>query len=151
MGTTAFQDLMDHNHCFGCGPRNEQGLRIKSHWSDDGDESVCTWTAEPYHCAGSPEVVNGGVIAALVDCHAVCTAVADAYRLAGREIGTEPSFGFVTASINVQYRRPAPTGEPLTVRARVVERAGRRTTLACSLEAQGRECARAEVVAVRPA
>jgi acyl-coenzyme A thioesterase PaaI-like protein len=151
MGAVAFQDLMFHNHCWGCGPNNEHGLKIKSYWSDDGEESVCRWMAEPYQCAGSPEVLNGGVIAALVDCHAVCTATADAYRLAGREIGTEPSLGFVTASINVVYRRPTPVGEPVTVWARVVERSERRTTLACRLESQGRGCARAEVVAAQQA
>jgi acyl-coenzyme A thioesterase PaaI-like protein len=150
MGAVAFQDLMVHNQCWGCGPNNEHGLRVKSRWSDDGEESVCRWAAEPYLCAGSPEVLNGGVIAALLDCHAVCTAAADAYRLAGREIGTEPRLGYVTASINVQYRRPTPIAEPVTVWARVVERSGRRTTLACRLESQGRECVRAEVVAVRP-
>jgi acyl-coenzyme A thioesterase PaaI-like protein len=150
MGAVAFQDLMVHNQCWGCGPSNEHGLRVKSRWSDDGEESVCRWAAEPHLCAGSPEVLNGGVIAALLDCHAVCTAAADAYRLAGREIGTEPRLGYVTASINVQYRRPTPVAEPVTVWARVVERSGRRTTLACRLESHGRECARAEVVAVRP-
>jgi acyl-coenzyme A thioesterase PaaI-like protein len=151
MATVAFQDFMLANQCWGCGPNNEHGLKIKSHWSNDGQESVCTWTAEPYLCAGSSEVLNGGVIAALFDCHAVCTAASDAYRMAGREIGTEPSLGYVTASISVQYRRPTPIGAPVTVWARVVERSGRRTTLTCRLESQGRECARAEVVAVRPA
>jgi len=78
-------------------------------------------------------------------------AVEDARRLAGERhlFFEEPRLGYVTASINVQYRRPTPIAEPVTVWARVVERSGRRTTLACRLESQGRECVRAEVVAVR--
>ena len=28
MNAPALQDLIAHNHCFGCGPGNERGLRI---------------------------------------------------------------------------------------------------------------------------
>ncbi len=32
---TALQDLISHNHCYGCGPDNPDGLQIKSYW--DGE------------------------------------------------------------------------------------------------------------------
>ena len=38
MTAIAFQDLIPDNHCFGCGPKNENGLRIKSYWK--GDEAI---------------------------------------------------------------------------------------------------------------
>ncbi len=40
--------------CFGCGPANEDGLRLESF--PDGDEVVARWSASPIHRAG-PEVV----------------------------------------------------------------------------------------------
>jgi acyl-coenzyme A thioesterase PaaI-like protein len=142
---------MPRNHCWGCGPHNPHGLQLKSRWADGvpGDEAICTFTPQAHHCAGSPEVVNGGVIAAVLDCHAVCTAMADAYERDGRALGSEPDIWYVTASLRVDYRRPAPVGEAMTVRARIVDRTERRTTVACRLEAAGVECATGEVVAVR--
>jgi acyl-coenzyme A thioesterase PaaI-like protein len=146
---TAFQDLMAHNHCFGCGPHNPQGLHLKSHWVVPGEEAVCTFTPQPFHCAGSPDVMNGGVIAAVLDCHTVCTATADAYLREGRAIGDEPEIWYVTASLTVDYRRPTPIGEAVTAVARIVDRSERRTTLEGRLGARGEVCATARVVAVR--
>ena len=36
-----------HNACFGCGPANPDGLRLKS--IVQGDEVVCTWQPSPIH------------------------------------------------------------------------------------------------------
>ena len=52
--------------CFGCGPRNEQGLRIKSFL--EGDEVVAYWMPQAHHQAW-PGILNGGIIGALLDCH----------------------------------------------------------------------------------
>src|SRR5438045_9362567 len=60
-----------HNRCFGCGPANDQGLRIKSRV--EGDEVVCDWTPERHHEAFAG-VVNGGIIGTLFDCHSNWTA-----------------------------------------------------------------------------
>ena len=37
--------------CFGCGPKNERGLRIRSYVV--GDEVLCTWQPESHHQAFS--------------------------------------------------------------------------------------------------
>ncbi|MDD3718510.1 MAG: PaaI family thioesterase [Actinomycetota bacterium] len=132
--------------CWGCGDRNEHGLRIKSYW--DGDESVCEWRAEPHHIA-FPGYLNGGIIATIIDCHSVNTANAAVYRDEGREPGTEPLVFYVTGSIYVEYLRPTPLDKPVTLRARIKEKGERKTVVACSLYSDGVECARAETVAVR--
>ena len=36
-----------NNRCFGCGPANEKGLRIRSFV--EGDELVCDWTPAEHH------------------------------------------------------------------------------------------------------
>src|SRR5919205_3165548 len=123
MTTRAIQDAIPGNHCWGCGPLNPRGLHVKSFW--EGDESVCRFEPAPEHMAGPTHVVNGGIIAAVVDCHSVCTAIADAYRAAGRELGSDPLLWFATASLAIDYLAPAPIAHPLELRARVTE-VGRR-------------------------
>jgi acyl-CoA thioesterase FadM len=93
-------------------------------------------------------VVNGGIIAAVIDCHTICTAIADAYRAAGLPLGSEPLRWAVTASLKIDYLAPTPIGEPMELRARVREVKGRKRVVECTLRSGGRECARAEVVAV---
>src|SRR5512133_3075936 len=47
-----------HNRCFGCGPSNPKGLRIKSFV--EGEEVVCAWHPEEHHEA-FPGMLNGGI------------------------------------------------------------------------------------------
>ena len=112
MEQKAFQDFYDDevSYCYGCGRLNEQGLQIKSYW--DGDEAVCHFKPKPYYTA-IPRYVYGGLIASLIDCHSTGTASAAAYRQAGREMGTEPSYRYVTASLRVDYLKPTPINEIL--------------------------------------
>ena len=147
MDQYAFQDHIAEKHCWGCGILNERGLQIKSTWS--GDEAVCTWQPMDYHLAGPTHVLNGGIIATIIDCHSICTAIAAAHRAEGRAMNTEPSIWYATASLQVTYLKPTPIHEPVVLRARVKEMKGEKTIVTCSLFAMEEECARGEVVAVR--
>ncbi len=146
MEQRSFQELIEENFCWGCGV-NEPGFHIRSHWS--GDESVCTWQPKEYHMAGPRHILNGGIIATIIDCHCICTAVAAAYKEEGREINTRPDIWYATASLQISYLKPALIKEPVVLRAKVKEMKGKKTILTCSLFSRGEECARAEVVAVR--
>jgi acyl-coenzyme A thioesterase PaaI-like protein len=143
----AFQDEIAEKHCWGCGILNEHGLHIRSYWS--GDEAICTWQPGDHHMAGPRHVLNGGIIATIIDCHSICTAIAAAYRAEGRSMNTEPAIWCATASLQVTYLRPTPIHEPVVLRARVKETRKRRIIVTCSLFAKEEECARGEVVAVR--
>src|SRR5215471_20575260 len=81
-------DIGIDNLCYGCGPENPEGLKIKSYW--DGDETVCTFMPRPSFMAGPRHVLNGGIIATVIDCHCICTAVAAVYKSEGRPIGSDP-------------------------------------------------------------
>ena len=131
--------------CFGCGPANARGLRIKSFI--EGDEVVATWQPESHHEA-FPGVLNGGIIGTLLDCHANWTAAEHLMRATGAD--RPPST--VTADLAVRYLRPTPTDAPVTLRAHVISSDDRRATVAATLEAGGRETATAEAtfVAVGP-
>ncbi len=144
----AFQDFYpaDLSHCYGCGSANAHGHQLKSYW--DGEESVAVFHPQPYHTA-IPGYVYGGLIASIIDCHGTGTAAAAAYRAEGREMGTEPPFRFVTASLHVDYLRPTPLGPPLFMRGRVKEIKGRKVVVEATVSAEGQICARGEVVAVQ--
>jgi len=147
-GEKAFQDYYpDHfAQCYGCGRLNERGLHVRSFW--DGDEAVCTFEPKPYHTA-IPGYVYGGLLASLIDCHGTGTASAAAYRAAGREMGSDPPFRFVTASLHVDFLLPTPIGVPLELRARVKEIKGRKVVVTATIAARGATCVRGEVVAVQ--
>ena len=143
----AFQDAFSENHCWGCGPLNSHSLQIKSYWS--GDEAICTWQPQPYHTSGPQHILNGGIIAVLMDCHCVNTAVAAAYRAEGRALASTPLLYYATASLQVTYLRPTPIAVPVVVRAQITGMTERKTLLVCSLFSGDNECARGELVAVR--
>lgn len=113
--------------CFGCGPANEQGLKIRS--SVEGDSVVARWTPRPYHNAFD-EILNGGIISTILDCHSNWTA---AYSLM-LKAGSKAPPPTVTASILVEFLRPTPM-EALFMVARAKEIAGRKVVVESSLKA----------------
>ena len=133
-----------HNACFGCGPANEKGLRLRSRVEDG--QVVADWTPEPHHEA-FPGVLNGGIIGALLDCHGNWTAT---YHLMQRAQAQSPPCT-VTAEFAVQLHRPTPSASPVHLRARVLESKDDRATVEATLESGGRICAtcRGTFVAVK--
>lgn len=143
----ALQDLYpdDFSHCYGCGRLNSAGLHVKSEWKDG--ESVARFTPAPHHMA-LPGYVYGGLLASLVDCHAMATAAAASMTAAGQTPGADPTPRFVTASLQVDYLRPTPLGPELVLRARPVERTERKVIVEMSVFAGDAECVKGRVVAV---
>lgn len=133
------------NACFGCGPANAQGLRLKSHVS--GEELVASFTPEPHHQA-FPGIVNGGIIGALLDCHSNWTAAYTLMKAAG--LDAPPCT--VTADFHVKLRAPTPLAGPLSLRARPVQTSADRCTVDAELSAGGKVTAtcRGTFVAVKP-
>ena len=136
----------DYAHCYGCGRLNEHGLHVKSTW--EGDEVVARFQPKPYHVA-VPGFVYGGLLASLVDCHAMATAAATAERTAGLGIGEREAPRYVTGSLHVDYLKPTPLGPELELRARVRDSSERMATVEVAVWAQGTVTARGQVVAVR--
>ena len=118
------------NECFGCGPANAKGLRIRSLL--DGDGLICEWTPEPYHLA-FPGVLNGGICGALLDCHSNWTAAIHLMKAGGL---TVPPCT-VTSEFAVKLKRPTPL-ELLRLRAHVIAADGDRATVEATIEAGGK-------------
>jgi acyl-coenzyme A thioesterase PaaI-like protein len=120
--------------CFGCGPANAQGLRIRSF--AEGEEVVATWTAEPHHEA-FPGMLNGGIVGALLDCHSNWTAAFHLMRNAGED---RPPCT-VTAEFTVKLLRPTRSDLPVLLRAHVVESNADRVTVEATMESGGKQTA----------
>jgi acyl-coenzyme A thioesterase PaaI-like protein len=145
----ALQDAWPSATCYGCGPANDEGLRIKSYWSEDGSEVVCTFYPEPKHNAGFPNVMYGGLVASLIDCHSIWTAIAHTYRAEGREHGSAPAISYVTGSLTVRYLQPTVLDKPVVLRAHVTELHARKAVVHCDLYSGESKTAEGDVLAVR--
>ncbi|EPX63401.1 thioesterase family protein [Cystobacter fuscus DSM 2262] len=133
-----------HLACFGCGPANSQGLRIRS--IVEGERVVADWTPAEHHQA-FPGVVSGGIIGALLDCH--CNWTAAHTLMKERGLDTPPCT--VTAEYSIQLKRPTPLG-PLRLEAGPVSQEGDKVVVEGTLTAGGKVCAtcRGTFVAVKP-
>lgn len=131
--------------CFGCGPANAQGLRIRSF--EEGDAVVARWRAQKHHEAFSG-VVNGGIVGALLDCHSNWAATTALMRQSGA--ATPPCT--VTADFHVTLLAPTPTGKEVELWAKAVEVRGHKVLVEAKLTADGVLCAtcRGTFVAVKP-
>jgi uncharacterized protein (TIGR00369 family) len=98
----------DHG-CFGCGVQNDVGLQLAFYRSDEG--VVATFSPRPEH-EGYTRMTHGGIVSTMLD-EAMSWAVIDSGRLA------------VTARMSVDFRKPVPSGEPVTVVGTVTRDRGR--------------------------
>jgi acyl-coenzyme A thioesterase PaaI-like protein len=131
--------------CFGCGPSNEKGLKIRS--IVEGEKVIADWKPQPHHEA-FPGVLNGGIIGALLDCHSNWTA---AWHLMTKT-GADAPPCTVTADYSIRLLRPTPTDQIVHLSAHVVESKEDRAVIEAELVANGKVCAtcRGTFVAVKP-
>jgi len=127
--------------CFGCGPANDRGLRLKSYPADDG--TVATFTPWAEHDNGLG-YLNGGIICTVLDCHSATPMLLEAERLG--LITADLLLPYVTAGLDVRYLRPTPLAGPSELRARVVSVSDAEMTVEAELINDGKT--RAAAVAV---
>jgi acyl-coenzyme A thioesterase PaaI-like protein len=133
------------NACFGCGPANALGLRVRSF--ADGERVVAEWQPARQHEA-FPGVLCGGIIGTLLDCHCNWTA---AWHLMTRA-GLDHPPCTVTADYAIVLKRPTPTDAAVRLEARVDSSSEDRAVIVGELIAGGKVCAtcRGSFVAVKP-
>ncbi len=119
--------------CFGCGPANPDGLHIRS--VVQRGEVVADWEPRAYHHAFD-EILNGGIIATLLDCHSNWTAA----EFLMREMGLKSPPPTVTSELQVKFLQPTQIG-PVHLSARAVERHEGRAIVEAELAAKGRRTA----------
>ena len=131
--------------CFGCGPANEKGLRIKTFM--EGDEYVVRFQPKPEHQAFEG-VINGGIIGSVFDCHCNWSAAHTIFQ-------ANPEKGFpstVTAEYKIKLKRPTPFNTELVFKAKVIALDGPKATVTGKLIANDKVTALCEgvFVAVEP-
>lgn len=129
---TPLQDrYAPNNRCFGCGPANDRGLRLKSFVQ--GDTYVADFTPEDHHQAFGG-VLNGGICGAILDCHSNWAA---AHHLMIAK-GAEAPPCTVTAEFHVKLKRPTPMDGAVHLTARVVESDADRAVIEAEIVAGGK-------------
>lgn len=142
----ALQDrFAPDNQCFGCGPKNTQGLKIKSYV--EGDVVVAQFQPKPHHQAFD-NVLSGGICGCLLDCHSNWCA---AYAIMQERQEDSPPCT-VTARYAVELLQPTPMNTSLTLYARVRLVTQKKAEIMAELMAHGVCTARCEglFVAVSP-
>ncbi len=99
--------------CFGCGPANAKGLRLRSFEAADGAVHA-EFRPWPEHDNGLG-FLNGGIIATVLDCHSAAMMIITADQRGQVADGILP---YVTAGLDVSYLRPSPLHEAVELRAR---------------------------------
>ncbi len=99
------------NHCFGCGPENPHGLRLKFSVAEDLTV-VCDAIATEFY-EGPPGYLHGGIIATLLD---------EAMSKANRARGVTA----MTRHMSVDYLRPVPSNTPIRILGHVTRSEGRK-------------------------
>ena len=121
--------------CFGCGPSNENGLKIDSFRIEGGLRTEFKTSLE--HQA-FPGIINGGIIGTLLDCHGNWTA---AIAIMDKREEEKPSCT-VTANYSVKLLRPTPINELLIITSKIEELMEDRASISMELFAGGKLCAK---------
>ncbi|MFM9108546.1 MAG: PaaI family thioesterase [Chloroflexota bacterium] len=93
----------DHN-CFGCGPANQCGLRLRFERAGDGVRALFVPRPQDEGFAG---IVHGGILSAMLDEAMAWATYADGVWA-------------MTARMAVRFRKPVPVGAELEISGRVV-------------------------------
>jgi acyl-coenzyme A thioesterase PaaI-like protein len=113
-----------HAQCLGCGAENPHGHHLVV--TPDGQDAVAaTHTFDARH-VGAPGIAHGGAVATVFD---------DLYGFLLYSIGQLA----VTRKLEVEYLSPVLLGVKYTLRARLVERIGRKIHMAATLEDANRD------------
>jgi len=124
-------DVREDGYCFVCGPQNPIGLKAVF-VLDRQARSACSELILPREFQGWENVVHGGMLSTLLD---------EAAIYACRTLGER----FVTAELQVRFRKPVQVGAPLRVEAFVVGQKRKVLEVTSRLMQGGEMCAEAAV------
>lgn len=136
-------------HCWGCGANNEAGLHLKTYPNEEGDKCIAIITPEDIYTGGVPNNLFGGMIAVLFDCHGTASAAWFAHKNKGLDLTEDTVIGrFITARLEVDFRKPLPINEEITITSSVEEIGERKVIVNMEMEAAGVVRAQARIIAV---
>lgn len=137
-------------HCWGCGPQNQDGLHLKSFPNADGSECLCHFTPERQYTGGVPTNLYGGLISMIFDCHGTASAAWFNHHNNGLTLDENTVITrYITGRLEIDFISPVPMEKEITVRARAEEIGDRKITVTMIMEVGGKIHAKAKMIAVR--
>ena len=149
--TIAIQDRYGERfqHCWGCGPKNDLGLHLKTYPSIDGKSCISRIKLENAYTGGVPSNVFGGMIATIFDCHGTTSAAWFAHHQKGLELTKSTVIGrFITARLEIDYLSPSPIEDEIVVTSTLEELGERKAIIAMEMTVATKVRAKAKMVAV---
>ena len=149
--TIAIQDRYGERfqHCWGCGPRNDLGLHLKTYPSLDGECCISRIKLEKAYTGGVPSNVFGGMIATIFDCHGTASAAWFAHHQKGLELTETTLIGrFITARLEIDYLSPSPIDDEIVVISTLEELGERKAIISMEMTVATKVRAKAKMVAV---
>ncbi|UCD89664.1 MAG: PaaI family thioesterase [Desulfobacterales bacterium] len=134
------QKQANSRSCFLCGVENDMSLKM-AWYEDHKEQQVHATVIVPEHFNGYPGVVHGGIVSAILD------------ETAGRAVmlNSGKDALMVALKLEVTFRRPTPTGTPLTVIGWVIKQHTRRAEVVGEIRlADGTLTAECKAIVVRP-
>lgn len=136
-------------YCWGCGPKNKEGMHLKSYPSDDGNNCICKIIPEKEFTGGVPANLFGGMIAMIFDCHGTASAAYFAHKNKGLELKEDTVIGrFITARLEIDFKKPTPMDEEILVISELEEIGQRKAIVNMTMQAKGEVRAKAKIIAV---
>lgn len=136
-------------NCWGCGPKNENGLHMHSYPSEDGETCICEFLPGEQYTGGVPNNLYGGMIAMIFDCHGTASAAWFNHNKKGLELKEDTVIGrFITARLEIDFKKPVPINELITVVATLEELGERKAVVNMEMQSLGIVRAKAKMVAV---
>lgn len=89
------------NECFGCGPGNAAGLRLKFVFDEKAERFICRFRLDG-RFTGPPAHAHGGIIATILD-------------EAMGKVSKQRNVVALTSTMTVEYLKPVPLFKPLVV------------------------------------
>ncbi|RSJ00779.1 Thioesterase superfamily protein [Streptococcus mitis] len=149
--TIAIQDRYGERfqHCWGCGPKNDLGLHLKTYPSLDGERCISRIKLENAYTGGVPSNVFGGMIATIFDCHGTASAAWFAHHQKGLEVTETTLIGrFITARLEIDYLSPTPIDDEIVVISTLEELGERKAIISMGMSVAGKVRAKSKMVAV---
>ena len=93
-------------------------------------------------------ILCGGIIATLIDCHCLNTAIAAAYKLEDRELGSDPFLPYATGKLELKLIKPIPLDSPITLKAKIELLTKKKIIISCLVFSNNNICAQGKIVAI---
>ncbi|WP_372754292.1 PaaI family thioesterase [Labilibaculum sp.] len=123
---------VENSNCFGCSPKNTQGLQME--FLEDGDYVISNWQPKT-HLAGFKNVLHGGIQSTILD------------EIASWVVFIKCQTSGVTTTLNARFKNSVFTDKgKLCIRAKLISQNRRFANIHAEIiNADGKVCTEAEV------